>query len=159
MIRNKNIRLTSLYYKKYFLFSALFSFANLLEMLLIIVRLKGGTFLFLGGRSSPKFWLFYTACVGAHFRAVEWDNGIWIGTLSRVSGFLWHGSKWARRFVRFLSIYARAWTVSMYQQDFNYVITTLPPLSPEPWYVMRFAIWYQSLFGICLVVRTHANAC
>ena len=24
-------------------------------------------------------------------------------------------------------------------------------------YVMRCAIWYQSLFGVCMIVRTHAN--
>ena len=47
-------------------------------------------------------WLFYTACMGAHLPAVELDNMIWFGTYSRVLGFLWHGSKWARQFVRFL---------------------------------------------------------
>ena len=25
-------------------------------------------------------------------------------------------------------------------------------------YVMRCAIWYQSLFGVCMVVRMHTNA-
>ena len=25
--------------------------------------------------------------------------------------------------------------------------------------VVRCAIWYQSLFGVCMVVRTHANVC
>ena len=25
--------------------------------------------------------------------------------------------------------------------------------------VMRRAIWYQSLFGVCMIVQTHANAC
>ena len=25
--------------------------------------------------------------------------------------------------------------------------------------VMRCAIWYQALFGVCMVVRTHADAC
>ena len=26
-------------------------------------------------------------------------------------------------------------------------------------YVMRCVIWYQSLFGIFMIVRTHTNAC
>ena len=26
-------------------------------------------------------------------------------------------------------------------------------------YVMCCSIWYQSLFAICIVVRTHTNAC
>ena len=26
-------------------------------------------------------------------------------------------------------------------------------------YVMRCAIWYQSLFGVCMIVRAHVNAC
>ena len=110
-----------------------YSHANLLEMLLIIVRLKGGTFLFLGGRSSPMSWLFYTACMGAHFPAVELDNAIRFDTLSRVSGFLWHGSKWARRFVCFLQ-YTSGFEVltCSIDTDFNYVITTLLPLSLGP---------------------------
>ena len=26
-------------------------------------------------------------------------------------------------------------------------------------YVMCCEIWYQSVFGVCMVVQTHANAC
>ena len=40
--------------------------------------------------------------MGAHFPAVELDNTIRFSTLSRISGFLWHSSKWVRRFGRFL---------------------------------------------------------
>ena len=40
--------------------------------------------------------------MGAHFPAVELDNAIWFSILSRMSGFLWHSSKWACRFGRFL---------------------------------------------------------
>ena len=36
--------------------------------------------------------------MGAHFPAAELDNVIWFSTLSRISGFLWHGSKWACQF-------------------------------------------------------------
>ena len=36
--------------------------------------------------------------MGAHFPAVEVDNAIRFSTLSRMSGFLWHSSKWARQF-------------------------------------------------------------
>ena len=32
---------------------------------------------------------------------VEFDNAIWFRTLSRMSEFLWHSSKWTRRFIRF----------------------------------------------------------
>ena len=37
-----------------------------------------------------------------HFPAVELDNAIQFSTLSGMSGFLWHSSKWACRFGRFL---------------------------------------------------------
>ena len=40
--------------------------------------------------------------MGAHLLAVEVDNAIWFSTLSRMSGFLWHSSKWVRWFGRFL---------------------------------------------------------
>ena len=40
--------------------------------------------------------------MGAHVPAVELDNAIWFCTLSKMSGFLWHSSKWARQFGRFL---------------------------------------------------------
>ena len=26
-------------------------------------------------------------------------------------------------------------------------------------HVMRCAIWYQSPFGVCMIIQTHANAC
>ena len=40
--------------------------------------------------------------MGAHFLAVELENAIPFDTLSRMSGFLSHSSKWACRFGRFL---------------------------------------------------------
>ena len=33
--------------------------------------------------------------MGVHFPGVKLDNAIWFSTLSRMSGFLWHGTKWA----------------------------------------------------------------
>ena len=41
-------------------------------------------------------------CMGAHFPAVELDNVIWFSILSRMSGLLWHSSKWVCQFGRFL---------------------------------------------------------
>ena len=32
-------------------------------------------------------------------------------------------------------------------------------ISPNTIYAMHCAIWYQSLFGVCMVVGTHANTC
>ena len=36
--------------------------------------------------------------MGAHFPVVELDTAIRFSTLSRMSGFLWHSSKWACQF-------------------------------------------------------------
>ena len=40
--------------------------------------------------------------MGAHFPAAELDNVIWFSTFSRMSGFLWHSSKWVYPFGCFL---------------------------------------------------------
>ena len=42
--------------------------------------------------------------MGAHFPAVELDNTIRFSILSTMTGFLWHSSKWAWPFVRFLQL-------------------------------------------------------
>ena len=93
--------------------------------LLIIVRLKGGTFLFLGCWSCPVFWLF-TTCMDAHFPAIELDNAIRFSTLSMVSSFLWCSSKWVYRFHCFLQY---TWGLQVlacsFDTDFSYVITIL----------------------------------
>ena len=36
----------------------------------------------------------FITCMGAHFPTVEWDKAIRFSTLSRMSRFLWHSSKW-----------------------------------------------------------------
>ena len=65
--------------------------------LLIIVCPKGGSFLFLGCWSSPMFCCFIT-CMGADFAVIELDKAILFSTLSWMSWFLWHSSKWVYQF-------------------------------------------------------------
>ena len=61
-----------------------------------------------------------------HFPAVELDNAIQFSNLSRKSGFLWHGFKWACQFVCFLE-YPSGLEVLAYSLDtnLNYVTTML----------------------------------
>ena len=93
--------------------------------LLIIVRLKGGSFLFLSCWSSPMFGCFIT-CMVAHFPAVDFDSTICFSTLSRMSGFLWHCSKWACWFGPFLqNSSAIAVSACNLDTDPNYVTTML----------------------------------
>ena len=54
----------------------------------------------------------FITCMGACVTAVKLDNVIWFSTLFRMSGFLWHGSKWACWFGHFLQD-VKAWSVSM----------------------------------------------
>ena len=62
----------------------------------------------------------------AHFPAVEWDNVIWFSTLSRMSGFLWHSSKWALQFVCFLQFISEIKVLACsLDTDLNYVATML----------------------------------
>ena len=64
--------------------------------------------------------------MGAHFPAVELDNAIWFSILSRMSGFLWHSSKWACRFGRFLQYTSGLEVLACsLDTDLNYVITML----------------------------------
>ena len=121
MIKNKNIRLTSLCYKK-----LLFIFC------LIPIRKSFGDVI--NHSSSERKDIFVLPWSKlSHFPVVELDNAIWFGTLSREPGFLWHGSNWAGQFVHFLQYTSglEALACSIYT-DFNYVITMLPPSSPGP---------------------------
>ena len=68
---------------------------------LITVRLEGGSFLFLSCWSSPRFWLLYNLH-GCALPCSWLDNVIWFSTPSRMSGLLWHNSKWACRFGHFI---------------------------------------------------------
>ena len=68
--------------------------------------------------------------MGAHFPAVEMDNAIQFSTLSRMSGFLWHSSKWTHQFGCFLQ-YTSGLEVlaSSLNTDLNYV-TNYAPTAP-----------------------------
>ena len=68
----------------------------------------------------------FITCMGAHFPAVELDNAIRFSILSRMSGFLWHSSKWACRFGRFL-LYTSGLEVlaCILNNDINYMTTML----------------------------------
>ena len=67
---------------------------------MIIVHLKGGSCSSVV-KVLPCSGCFIT-CMGVHFPAVELDNTIWFSILLRMSGFLWHSSKWACQVGRFL---------------------------------------------------------
>ena len=97
----------------------------------------------LGGRSSPLFWLFFSLprCALSRMWEGSWDWFSIVPGPVRVSGFLWHCSKWACQFVFGIfsirqgfrcqhvalcivpngptssysgsSVYIRAWSVSM----------------------------------------------
>ena len=64
--------------------------------------------------------------MGVHFPTVELDNATQFSTLSRMSGLLWHSSKWACRFGRFLQ-YTSGFEVlaCSLDTDVNYVTTML----------------------------------
>ena len=93
--------------------------------LLIIVCLKEGSSLSLGCLSSPMSWLFYNLH-GCTVPPVELDNTIWFSTLSRMSGFLSHSSKWAHQFGCFLQYMSglEVFACSL-STNLNYVITML----------------------------------
>ena len=64
--------------------------------------------------------------MGAHFPAVELNNAIRFSILSRMSGFLWHSSKWARQFDRFLQYTSGLEVLACsLDTDINYVTTKL----------------------------------
>ena len=72
------------------------------------------------------FWLFYITCMGAHFFAVELYNAIRFSTLSRMSRFLWHSSKWSRCFGRFVQYTSGLEILACsFDTDHNYVTTML----------------------------------
>ena len=68
----------------------------------------------------------FLTCMGANFPAVELDNTIWFSTLSRMSGFLWHSSKWACQFSCFLQYMSGLEVLACsLSTNLNYVITML----------------------------------
>ena len=71
--------------------------------------------------------------VGVHTMAV------WFGTLSRMSGFLWHSSKWARRVRCFLQYSSRLEVLACsLNTDLNYVTTMLN--YALPWTTKKVAV-------------------
>ena len=68
-------------------------------LLLIIVCLKGGYFCSSIIEVLPSSGCFIT-CMGAHFPQLSWITRS--GLAPRMSVFLWHSSKWAHGFGRFL---------------------------------------------------------
>ena len=69
--------------------------------------------------------------MGAHFPAVELDNAIRFSILSRMSGFLWHSSKWACQFSRFLQ-YASGLEVLACSLNTNLKCDYYAPTAPFP---------------------------
>ena len=73
----------------------------------------------------------FITCMGVHFPAVELDNAIRFSTLSRMSRFLWHSSKWACRFCCFLQdMPALEVLACSLNTDHNYVTLAMPQLHP-----------------------------
>ena len=58
------------------------------------------------------YWLFYNL-QGSTLPAVELDNAIWFGTLSRMSGILCHSSKWVWWFCCFFQCTSGLGSVTM----------------------------------------------
>ena len=101
----------------------LFSGKSRSYYLLIIVRLKGGTFR--SCRRSPMFWMFYNLH-GCALPRIWLDSATRFITLLMVSGFLWHSTKWAHRLGRFLQYTLGLEVLACsFDTDFNYVTTIL----------------------------------
>ena len=69
--------------------------------------------------------------MGALFPAVELDNAIRFSTLSGMSGFLWHSSKWARRFGHFLQYLSRLEVLACSLNTNHNCVTTMLQLRPS----------------------------
>ena len=73
----------------------------------------------------------FITCMGAHFPAVELDNAIRFSTLSRMSGFLWHSSKWACQFGCFLYYMLRIKVLACSLDTNLDYVTTMLQLHPS----------------------------
>ena len=97
---------------------------------------------------------FFITCTGAHFPAVELDNALF-STLSRMSGFLWHSSKWACQFGRFLQYTPGLEKLACsLNTDLNYMTTmhrTVPFLEPVSKVAAAFRGKMQKPFGWILI--------
>ena len=95
--------------------------------------------------------------MGAHFPAVEWDNAIWFSILSRMSGFLWHSSKWDCQFSCFLQYMSGLEVLACsFNTDVkcDYYAPTAP--FPEPLSKVAATFWgeMQQLLGVFSKVDT-----
>ena len=96
--------------------------------------------------------------MGACFPAVELDNVIQFSTLSRMSGFLWYSSKWARRFGRFLQyapgleLLTRSLNTNLNYVDLSYT-PIAPFLEPPRKVVSTFRGKMWQLLGCILIDR------
>ena len=86
------------------------------------------------------------SCMGAHFLSVELDNAIRFITLFRMSGFLWHSSRWACQF----GCSGHEVLACSLNTDLNYV-TTMPFLEPLSKVATTFRRKIQKLFGCILI--------
>ena len=137
------------------LFIDLLPFSKLLELLAIDHSLSERRIIF-----SPWLLKFshvlvgFLTCMGAHFPAVELDNAKWLSILSRVSGFLWHSSKWACRFGRFLQYTSGLKVLACSLDiDVNYAPTALFP-EPLNKVVSTFGVEMRQLLGVFSKVDT-----
>ena len=92
---------------------------------MITVHLKRGAF-FPSIVEALPCSVCFTTCMAAHFPAVGLYNAVWFNVLSRVSGFLWHNSKWAHQFGCFHQYMLGLEVLACsFDTNFNYVITIL----------------------------------
>ena len=98
--------------------------------------------------------------MGVHFPAIELNNVIWFSHLSRMSGFLWHSSKWACHFLQYtpgLEVLACSLNTNL-----NYVITMVQSvtfLEQLSKVVATFRGKIRQLFGCIFVDRYITPAC
>ena len=68
----------------------------------------------------------FITCMDAHFHTVKFDNTIRFSILSRMSGFLWHSSKWTCQFGNFFQYTSGLEVLACsLDTDVNYVTTML----------------------------------
>ena len=102
------------------------------------------------------FWLLYNLH-GCPLPAVALDNAIRFSILSRMTWFLWHSSKWACRFGRFLQNTSGLEVLAFsLDTDINYLCDYYAPIAPFPEPLITVAATFRGevwqLSGCILVV-------
>ena len=109
---------------KLFLIFDLLPFVKLWELLTVNHSLSERMIIFVPVAEDLQCSGCFITCIGVHFPAVELDNAIRFSTLSSMSGFLWHSSKWACRFGHFHQYTSGLEVLACsLHTDLNYVIT------------------------------------